>query len=367
VFEATAPVCIIAAVLVVAYNLHFEANLWCVWINEIWSGQRGLHCCTLTRWLVTPLDWMAARKFSLELQVPHIVWHGPGLPMQVVEYHAGVVLVNVQNGHYLRASGVNMLGESVQCHGGNFQFEVCETDVPNQAVLLGVNGMIKQHCHMHRDENDTTFLSLDGKNYKVVPALTSGGFASLLDRWLVRLFKLGPMDQRHYFASNINEFMSYLLIQSHVNALPSALVDLICVLPMAIRNLRACRIGLSRRQTSHEALMLTMEVEKIVRVRMAHESHRASLSMSKTFTHKDASSVNYIVRAEEVMDMLSMLRCLEDDTLHSLLVACIKAMRAEDEIGRPSILSEVEDNTSDNDAVDPVAGYSPDDLVRLIL
>jgi len=154
-------------------------------------------------------------------------------------------------------------------------------------------------------------------------------------RWLLTLhYGVTVSEQRRYIAQNISAFVGFLLVEANVQVVPDHLLDIMCLLPIAVRRYEVANGPLRIYLPACRQLLLD-DIECLAATRHADSSHRASLlTMTCNFTHGRRQKATglyaeseYMVRPEEVMDTIGFLRSLRQQVLLAFLNDILDVMR----------------------------------------
>jgi len=292
------------------------------------------------KYVMIPFRMIAEVKAKLDEEVPHLCWHGVGLPIQVVEHHPGVALKNIRTGKYLTMSEDGNLAATSRIMNEKTTFELLEGEDGSEdgtAKLTGTYGTVLVDVATNDDGDQQ--ITVEGEEYRTKRPGVWYHPKVLLRAWVSSHYKLRRRDQRNYIARGISETLSYLLVQGNVHVIPHNINDFVCLMPIAIRRIvdAGGTVDLSRASCRREILE---EIKFLVKSKNdAHGGKRMSvgtltrsLSSTATFTHKANSDLSeFMITPEEIMGMIVMLQRLNEGPLHDLIVASMEIIKRQQE------------------------------------
>mmetsp|Transcript_3474 Transcript_3474/g.6776 ORF Transcript_3474/g.6776 Transcript_3474/m.6776 type:complete len:654 (-) Transcript_3474:52-2013(-) len=288
------------------------------------------------KYLMIPFHIIADVKAKLDEEVPHLAWHGVGLPIQVVEHHPGIALKNERTKRYLTMKEDGSLAATSRMVNKKTTFELSfgEENCPEgTGQLTGTYGSVVVDVFTNDDGDQQ--VRYEGEDYKTCHPGVWWHPKVILRAWVSSHYKLRRRDQRNYIARGISETLSYLLVQGNVHVIPHNINDFVCLMPIAIRRITSAggTVDLSRASCRRDVLE---EVKYLVNTknesnrgkRMSVNTMTNSLSESTTFTHKAHSALSeFMVTPEEIMGMIVMLQRLSEGPLHDLILASMEIIK----------------------------------------
>jgi len=292
------------------------------------------------KYAMIPFHMIADVKAKLDEEVPHLAWHGVGLPIQVVEHHPGIALKNVRTKRFMTMSEDGTLSATSRMLNKKTSFELSEGEEGAEegtGKLTGTYGSVIVDV-ITNDDGDQ-MVRYDGEEYKTTHPGVWWHPKVLLSAWVSSHYKLRRRDQRNYIARGISETLSYLLVQGNVHVIPHNINDFVCLMPIAIRRITEAggTVDLSRASCRREVLD---EIKSLVKSknesnggkRVSVGTLATSLSRSATFTHKGHSDMSdFMITPEEIMGMIVMLQRLNEGPLHDLIVASMDIIKRQQE------------------------------------
>jgi hypothetical protein len=266
-----------------------------------------------------PFIYLGARRALLQEQVPHIVWHGVGVPIQVIEHKSGVALQNVRNGKFLTDAPPKSFNDVMTNSCGIGRVSTPGIGTPStqlgtpsnqvdeysshSAVLMNRNvekaissgkslpsdtifeieehgdgGVIKSHRRtlsidglLHTHNNKRLYV-VDRQIYRPIKVDRRWSLDAGIDRWLARLYKLRSVDQRRYIANAWQQMLDFMLVDNEMGAIPDKAYDFGCLLSLTLQ--RAIDAGMSTDiSSSTDQKYLLSQMKKLAKRKHEEDVH----------------------------------------------------------------------------------------------
>jgi len=194
-------------------------------------------------------------------------------------------------------------------------------------------------------------LQLDNEEYEVINVKeTRTRLAKAVRKYINRHYGLGPVQQRRYLVGSFNQLLSYLFVEGHLTAIPESLNDFLALMPIAIRRLRATwGLDLNFNIAAHRRALFT-EIQNTIHEATEtgdlgdddnwFEKHGGEICKSCSFVHFMNSDfkLEYSTTAEEILDAVMRLQCVDRGALHDFFSKCLDAISEEEDAAGPSPL-----------------------------
>jgi hypothetical protein len=334
--------------------------------------------------LMKPFLYLGERKALLQERVPHIVWHGVGVPIQIVEHKTGVALQNVRNKKFLTDAPQKSTDEMSDFRSSSGTFSnalvrssstfskmltrsgslgsMDSTAVPNRNVEKAIShvsgipseaifeieerdnsGTILSHRHARnidqilRSDNGTTLYEIDGQVYSPMKVGRHWDANAIVDRWLKRLYKLKSLDQRRYIAHSLSQMLQFMAAESNMGAIPAKFYDFTCLLSLTLQRAKGAGMHIDLTKNVDQEHILS-EMQKLAMQKHQEDIHSRKATVKVVgqpgrFAHKPNSIAHafkpdYMLSPDELMRTVVSLRRLPPRQLHRFLSRGLKMLVA---------------------------------------
>jgi len=275
--------------------------------------------------LLAPLKRVARMKDTLDDEVPRLAWNGLGHPLEIIEHDPGFALLGTSSGMYL-----------APCEDGSLTLSnwPCVFELLPHLMLPVIASSLGMHkVDFIYEGKDAVVYALEEDFIVADPNANIGCCARwwhniswhsnhLLRSWTTRHYELDHCTQWAYLAKTVGSVLNLLLAKGELSCIPANINDVVCLVPLAIRNIRSTGADTDIAKFSTQDFVID-ELQRLLDAWQLEEKEREvdCIQNRRFYTHP--ANLVRSVTAEEIMGLYCKLRQLDSQVLIRFLDSCL--------------------------------------------